>query len=396
MKYITPLIVATALSPLHSVWADEAPDTLVLPGAVNLQGIGNIYGVAGGVKHLGKHDISTYVAVATGDAEAFGLAITDIPFLYGKLSYAYAQADGVTKETHYRRGASIGTVYDQDLSGNVHTLALTHALPFPNLTSTLGITKSTVSLDGYALEAGGDISINESGLGDIDTTSLSANATWDTRDGPKGLAPGSKVSTSLVFDLGRSGQSSQGQVNYQLSHHISTSSSTLLSLYVNGSHAFILSKASDYDTDGEVRDALDAQCDTLSANEQHDCLKLERDLVDYIVASNNEGTALAVGGSQGLRSYQESFFRGRHSLVEGAELQWRLPDQWQFSKQSELQWVAFIEDAQVADEIENLTSNSQYSVGTGVRAYIGDVPARLEFAHGKDGNALLLTAGLVF
>jgi hypothetical protein len=58
--------------------------------------------------------------------------------------------------------------------------------------------------------------------------------------------------------------------------------------------------------------------------------------------------------------------------------------------------VIFTEGAQIADEFNKLSDNSYYSVGTGIRAYTGDIPVRAEFAYGENGNAFLLTAGLVF
>jgi len=56
----------------------------------------------------------------------------------------------------------------------------------------------------------------------------------------------------------------------------------------------------------------------------------------------------------------------------------------------------FAEGAQIADELNELSDNNYYSIGTGIRAYAGEIPVRAEIAHGKSGNALLLTAGLVF
>ncbi|OUS31915.1 hypothetical protein A9Q99_02140 [Gammaproteobacteria bacterium 45_16_T64] len=397
MKYIAAAIAIASLTPSQSAWSEEASKSVFLPGAINLYGVGTLYGAAAGVKNISDKGVNGYVAVAGGDATAFGLALTDIAFLGGKLSYLYAQADDATIETHYGRGTNVGNIYEQDLSGNVHRIALSHQLPNPQLTTELSFTRTSVSLDGYAIEDGNDIFINESGLGDIETTSVAAGITWDNRTGPQGLAAGSKVSTSLSFDLGRAGQSNQALFNYQLSHHIAISNSSLLSLYANGSHAFVLSKEDQYDTEEEVIAALDARCDEQSSvQRQNDCFQLEADLATYIATSNREGTAKAVGGSQGLRSYQESFFRGSNSLVEGAEFQWKLPQEMQFTKSANLQWIAFVEEAQIADDFGDLLENSNYSIGTGLRAYVGDIPARLEFAHGKDGNSLILTAGLVF
>ena len=396
MRKTTLLLTLAYIVTLPSAYADNASQYTALPGAVHLDGVGSLYGGIAGVKDIGINDYNIYVGVARGDGDVFGLAINDIPLWRGQFSYIYAQANDLTIETQYQRGADTGRIYEQDLSGNIHRFALTHKLPVENLTSTVSFTRSSVSLDGYADEDGRDITFNQSNLHDVNTTSFAAELTWDNRSGPVGLRSGSKISTALKIDTGRTGQSDQGTFEYKLSHHIDIGLNALASFYLNGSHAFIISQATKFDTAAEVVDTLNAQCDQLSGQQQTSCVQLESDLATYIADSNSHGTAKAIGGSQGLRSYQESFFRGANSIVEGAELQWQLPNFLQITDAAKLQWVAFAEGAQISDNFNKLTSNSRYSVGTGLRAYVGDIPARLEFSHGEDGNTFLLSAGLVF
>lgn len=383
-------------TPLTS-YADKQTEYLALPGALHFDGVGTLYGAGASVKNIGESDYSAYVGIAGGDASAFGFGVADIPLLSGRVSYFYAQASDATIDTQYQRGDDNGNTYEQDLTGSIHRFALTHDLPFENTTSTIALSRSSVSIDGYADDDGNTIAINQSGLSDIETTSVMAGLTWDNRTGPTGLSQGTKVNTSLRLDLGRTAQSDQGVFEYKLSHHLNIAPNMLASFYLNGSHAFIISEEEKYNTDAEVKSALKANCNLITnASQQASCLQLEQDLTNHIVASNKKGTAKAVGGSQGLRSYQESFFRGSNSLVEGAELQWQLPESMQFSSKAKLQWVMFAEGAQIADELNELSDNSYYSVGTGIRAYAGEIPVRAEFAHGKSGNAFLLTAGLVF
>jgi len=396
------MLALTSITSLSTAHADEASSTFVLPGALHLEGVGTLYGAAAGIKDIDESDYNLYIGIAGGDANAFGLAVTDVALLNGRFSYIYAQADDAVKETQYQRGGDAGNVYEQDLSGNIHHFSLSHELPITNLTSTIAVSLSSVSQEGYADEDGNKIAINPSGLHDIDALSMSAELAWDNltsdnRTGLSGLETGSKLSASIKLDSGRTAQSDQGTFDYQVSHHIGIGNTALASFYLNGSHAFIVKQAKKYDSDAEVKNALDAQCTRLTdANEQIRCLQLEQDLTTYITASNNKGTAKAVGGSQGLRSYQESFFRGSNSIVEGMELQWQLPEFMQPGNTIALQWITFAEGAQIADDFSELSENSRYSIGTGLRAYIGDVPTRVEFAHGEDGNAFLLTAGTVF
>jgi len=396
MKKASLLLALTCIATPLLSQADEQVEYLVLPAVLHHSGVGTLYGAAANIKNIGESDYSAYVGIADGDASAVGFGVSDISLWSGQFSYFYAQARDATIDTQYQRGDD-GNIYEQDLSGSIHRFALTHDLPFESMKSTIALSRSTVSIDGYADDNGTEILINQSGFHDINTTSLMADITWDNRVGPIGLAQGTKVSASLRFDLGRTAQSDQGVFGYKLSHHISFTESALASFYFNGSHAFVISKDEKFDTEAEVRAELNASCNLLSSPSQTtSCLQLEQDLTSYIVASNNKGTAKAVGGSQGLRSYQESFFRGSNSLVEGVELQWQLPDTMQIGSSTKLQWLMFAETAQIADKLNELSDRTYYSVGTGIRAYAGDIPVRAEFAHGASGNTVLLTTGLVF
>ena len=397
MKKASLLLALTCIATPLTSYAEKQTEYLALPGALHLDGVGTLYGAAASIKNIGASDYTAYVGIAGGDASAFGFGIADIPLWNGQFSYFYAQASDATIDTQYQRGSDNGNIYEQDLSGNIHRFALTHNLPFENTTSTIAFSRSSVSIDGYADDDGNEIMINQSSLSDIITTSVMAGLTWDNRTGPIGLAQGTKINTSLRFDLGRTAQSDQGVFEYKISHHVNIAENALVSVYLNGSHAFIISEDEKYDTEIEVRNALNANCNLVSnPSQKASCSALEQDLTGYIVASNKNGTAKAVGGSQGLRSYQESFFRGANSFVEGVELQWQLPESMQFASTTKLQWIMFAEGAQIADGLNDLSENSYYSVGTGIRAYAGDIPVRAEFAHGENGNAFLLTAGLVF
>ncbi|MBV1880289.1 MAG: hypothetical protein KUG82_01585 [Pseudomonadales bacterium] len=380
-----------------AVSASDNSQTLIIPGAIHLEGVGSVYGAGAGIKAIGESDYNIFVAIAGGDADVFGLGITDVPLLNGRFSYIYGQADEVLVETQYQRGSVVGRLYEQQISGDLHRFALTHDLSKENMSSTLALSLSSVALDGYANENGVEIAINATHLHDIETLSVTAGLEWDNRVGTVGLKTGSKVGASLTLESGRTAQSDQGILELKASRHLGISDEALVSFYVNLSHAFIVSQATAFDSIEEVSNTLDAQCDGLSNTEQQNqCRLLEQDLVSYITDSNNKGTAKPVGGSQGLRSYQESFFRGANSLVEGIELQWQLPKVMQFGETTKLQWVAFVEGAQITDDVGKLLSDSRYSVGTGLRAYVGGIPLRAEFAHGEEGNAFLLNAGLVF
>src|SRR5690606_34948992 len=108
----------------------------------------------------------------------------------------------------------------------------------------------------------------------------------------------------------------------------------------------IVSQATAYDSDAEIRAELDAKCNSLPTAQQASCTELENALVAYVLASNKYGTASAVGGGFGLRSYGEQYFRGANAWLQGMELDYRLPPAKRGKGKQRLHLIAFAESAQ--------------------------------------------------
>jgi hypothetical protein len=114
------------------------------------------------------------------------------------------------------------------------------------------------------------------------------------------------------------------------------------------------------------------------------------------LASNKYGTASALGGGSGLRSYGEQFFKGANTLLQGIELDYQLPEFSLFNGESKLHVVAFAETAQINDKLSDLFDDSLHSVGLGLRTYTDDLVLRLETAYGEDGSAWAFRVGMPY
>ena len=120
------------------------------------------------------------------------------------------------------------------------------------------------------------------------------------------------------------------------------------------------------------------------------CLELQEDVTEFIDQSNKYGTATPLGGSTGLRSYREFRFRSANNALSSAELRYN------FNYHLPLQAVSFFELGHANDQLSQLYKKSVYSAGLGLRAFVKDIPLRLEAATGNEGESVFLTAGLPF
>jgi hypothetical protein len=389
--YLTASMLLGALShaDAHAKSSNnKATEHSVLPAAIHLEGVGNIAGVAIQSKNLGEDDFSAVAGVAVGDAQAALLSLSDVAWAGGKLSFTTVFVADLTLETQYARGTSTGTRYEQSLSGLGQFVSFKSPIDqqqhwYTNLGLTL------VSFEGYADAHGGDITINQSGLHDVFSTTATVGLSHDARPLTTNRS-GMKANIELASQLLRAGQSDQGQVNYAASYAWSFMGDHKVTTYARGSHAFVLSKRAEYDEVSEVLAEINGQCATANVS----CTGLENDLANYIVDSNNNGSAQPLGGAYGLRSYSEQYIKAANTLLEGVELTLAMPWGKKNVNGQSIELVAFAEAGQANDALSSLTDDSLYSVGVGARFNINDLPIRLEAAVGSDDTqAWFLTAG---
>jgi hypothetical protein len=376
-------------------YSEEGNNVQLIPVLLRLDGVGEIYGGAVGLKDITESKFSVHVGATTGDVKAGILSISDVKIGKNILNYQFVKLNELNLTTQYTRNAQTAIPYQQLLSGSGHHVGIERQLETPNLSSNIDIILSEISFEGYLDNKGNKININMDGLNDVTSTILRYGLHLDARDN-KQYGAGYQLKGTLGLTVGRDGQSDQGQWDYQMSKHYLIRDDILLSAYLKGSHSMVLSINTKYDSDEEIRAELNAQCDALSGDDALSCKNLEDSLVSYILASNKYGTASALGGGSGLRSYGEQFFKGANTLLQGIELDYQLPEFSLFNGESKLHVVAFAETAQINDKLNDLFDDSLHSVGLGLRTYTDDLVLRLETAYGEDGSAWALRVGMPY
>ncbi len=366
-----------------------------LPVLLRLDGVGEVYGVALGVTNVGNREFDLHVGAAGGDVKGGGVSVSEFDLGPGKLNFQFASLSELNVVTQYARSTTVGPVFQQELSGSGYHLGYVMPLQWDDWDLQYDFVQTKVSFESFRNKDGEEININMDGLTDVNSTVIGVGFNWDNREA-QAFSEGAQFKHGLLLTQGRDGQADQGQWNFKVAQHLFLSDDLLLSAYVKGSHAFILSELAKYDTDAEIRAQLDAQCDTLTGTEAEDCVALEESLVSFVLANNKYGTANAIGGNGGLRSYSEQFFRGANSWLEGVEMEYRLPSFSVFSGDRALHAVVFAESAQVNDKLSDLFDDSLHTVGLGFRTYAEDLALRLETAHGEDGNAWVFSVGLPY
>lgn len=368
---------------------DEETSYSVLPALVHLEGVGTVAGVGLQAKDIGSEDWQAVTGVAAGDVEAAVIGISHYPIANGHLSVNQIFVSDATLTTQYARGTDTGTEYQQNLSGAGSIAKYSQFLSAQHAWY-LGAGLSTVALEGYDNEDNDKIDINDAGLHDVNTTSFSIGYHYEqSPDSASGWQTNLEFATALF----RAGQSDQGQLNHNTHYTQAISNRLSVTGYIRGSHGFVLNRKKEYDEVDEVLGALNGQCATLTTIEkQQDCAQLEQDLANYIVQSNRNGSAKAIGGAYGLRSYSEQFVKAANTLLEGVELAYQLPVNLTDNKKLEI--IGFSEAGQASDDIQKTFDKSLYSMGAGIRLHVNSLPIRLEIAKGNDDTqSAYLTAG---
>ncbi len=372
-------------------WAGEPVQHKVIPIIAHLEGVGSVAGVGLQSENVGEEDYKATVGLAIGDIEGGAFNIADISAFKGKVSFSTFAITKAEVDTQYGRGTDTGTEYKQELSGfgqlaNLKTYINQQQYWYANVGMTL------VSFGDYSTSNGDVIAINDEGLHDVFSTLVSYGVAVDERDS-FGDGSGLFASVELAGLLFRPGQSDQGQLNYASSYTWAFDGHNTVTAYLRGSHGFVVAKKADYDEVDEVLSELNGQCDLLvNEADKNRCSTLELELASFIVDSNNKGSAQALGGAYGLRSYSEQYIKAANTLLQGVEGTLNVPVS--VGDGNRLELISFMESAQASDRLAQVFDDSLYSVGFGARMTIKDTPLRLEVAKGSDNSeAWFFTAG---
>ncbi len=341
-----------------------------LPAAVRLEGVGPVYGVAAGANNLSGERVSLIAGAAFGAAQAQGALIRDVPMglAKGGLSFGFANLSSARFNTSYVRGLESSTVFEQEISGQIFGAGAEYKLS-SDLKLELGLVQSTVRLDNYYLDGERVIRPITNGYHPVKTNSKILQLKYDTTPIGAGAA--------LATAEGRTGQSDTLTATYSLNGQIPLADKLSFHSRLRWSDAYITKQQKKYLTAAEVRGALNTGCTTVQ------CQTLEDSLAAYIARNNLHGTAVPLGGNQGVRAFDEFSLRAAHTRLVAFELRLDLLPWLQFVPSYELGWSR--------DQTKDLYEKSVQSYGVGLRGKVKDLAVRLAMAQTHDQSAWFLT-----
>ena len=373
---------------------------LVLPIVLRLEGVGLIYGAGGGVQDTVGDRVDIYAAKSFGAVDALGVLATDVPI--GAEGFAMTlfalTVSRAAFDTAYRRGITEDSSLVQEVSGNGFGSIVDGLFLDRQLKVTAGIAQTKVVLEDFQDSSGDSIPIPGAVLHDIDTNHKIIAVEYDRTEGSPSPLRGYRLGINAVTADGRVGQSDTLTTTYRAAGFFGLGQSLTWGVFVLGSDATVTRRETKYDTEDEVREALEIDCASVAdSRKRAQCEQLEDDLSAYIAANNRYGTATPLGGSTTLRAYRELRFRAAHTRLVSTELRWRISESLSlgfFNRDgNQLEVVPFWEIGYASDQAGQLYDSSRASYGVSVRLFINNIPLRLGVAQGEEGTAWFLTAG---
>jgi len=301
-------------------------------------------------------------------------------------------------ETSYLRGLQDDNdnKYTQNLDITAISMGAEYEIINKSLFLKFNTTKSTVEFGDYSIDSE-KIDLPGANLFDVETLNIGLNLEFKLEDDRK--EKGLLLSSGFNQLSGRKGQSDHLLTNFTLALKYPIIESVIFKFKALRSTA--VASSSKYDKESEVRDALGVDCSGISnSSKRSECEKLENNLVQYIAAHNKYGTANAIGGSAGLRSFREQRFKAQNNQVTLTELAFRLSDYLNstlFTKDRSLDLVSFYDTGYASDEKSELMDKHLYSRGVGLNINSENNTVMLQYSEGSyDSNAWFLSVGKSF
>lgn len=367
----------------------------VLPIGLRYEGAGALYGALY-KKDSGKN--SFLVGATGGDIKALGAMYTKHLSKKFELSLALGVAQDINLETTYERGVTDdrGSRYTQELNLTAIALGGRYQLIEDRWRLNFSIVKSTVELGKYENEYR-DIQFDQANLFDIETLTSTFSTNIDFYNNAKDLGIGFNLGVSSLS--GRKGQSDHLVSHIGINSKVPVTSFLSYSLKGQINQASVSSKK--YATEEKIKEALNAQCSTIvDSQKRTDCLELESDLVEYLKAHNNKGTANPIGGAGSLRSFREFRFKAANTAYYSNELKLSLGRLFNagFTKSGkDIELISFYDVGFANDKTSDLFDKSVYSFGGGVNLKINKASIQLQASRGRfNSNAWSLSVGNSF
>lgn len=360
----------------------------ILPIAGRYDGAGGAYGAAY-QEQFGKNRV--IVGAVTGDVLAYGGLLTHFMNKNIEFSLGAASFSDVSLLTTYNRGLTDDEddQYILKLQGQAVALGSKIWLFSDLITTNLSVTQSTIQFDGYQDNSGEDIEFDQANLFDVETTAIKLGFDLNFYDNARTPSQGVGFNAAITQLSGRTGQSDQLTLDYGFN--------SLYPFLKHFSFGFkgkysdaIVDKNSKYDSEDEIRDALDAKCSSVTDSvKRSKCEDLENALVAFILENNTVGSASPLGGSAGLRSFREQRFKAAHTALYTAEINTNLSTLFDVlnKKDTKLLFSIFYDQGYASDNKLELFDESKFSNGAAIRLVKGRGSINLQAASGSDDSS---------
>ena len=355
-----------------------------IPIALRYAGIGNIYGLGYANSYTSEHKF--LLGGVSGDVVALG----------GRYVYQMAKPNSAQYElmighvaemnalTYFSRGTAI----DQQSQGygqrvSLHALSLNKRVMWGDFKWKWNVAFVTSQINGFS---------DERKNADIVTPNIHltpfAQASLGVKVAKQYRLTNAQDAMQLAIDaqLRTPSAGYSGDTLMTVENDWSWQVFSKGTLRLNGFYSTVLAVAKKIPKQSDVRQAFGIDCNQLSeASNRQPCEAFENDIVSYITAHNNHGTARSLGGATYLPAYVQGRFRAANSAFLGLDYAHVVLDASWVPQLFLSQQVGF-----ASDDPTHLTEHPQYSSSAGLQWWLSDIAVRAQYATGSEGGVFSL------
>jgi hypothetical protein len=364
----------------------------VYPIVGEIPGLGQAAGAGASVLNMGGGDADFTGYYVNGDFRAKGFALLDYHLVRHRLVLDFGYNDYFVAPVVYQRGI------DSD----------PHDVIYPKAEGQYGIGQLTLTFDQrryefYARYLSGRERLHEvldkdgTAFAGVDTAWnyaywVTLGATVDRTDDRLDPRRGTRFEFAARLPSPEDANRSEAVVTASnLTGYVPARRWDTLALNLFYSRAIVTRKGETDFATLQVTDGLN--CTRYPLGPERDaCVATETKFLNNLIANNRYGTAMPLGGTQRLRSFDNGRFYAGQALFYGIEYRWNLTDEHTPFNiyvargiRTGIQMAAFWERGMVADHAGDLLEKGRASYGLGFRVVLSGVVIRLDLANGREG-----------
>ncbi len=366
----------------------------LFPYPYSLPGIGQGYGLVGGMMNIDNTTTDLYGMIFDGDIGGLALSLAEIQLLpeHLILDTGYTRLSAATVQNYGQRGMHS----DKNDFANIEMEDMTYigarltATSFDRRLEFYGAyyhgtqqLKSIRDRDGNVIIEAQNSAVER---GSVSMFGTRLDLTDDYRDPRRGVRIDTNWSSSPPLD----NASRYYVVDYNATVYVPLGRRSTWAFNAFRSDAHVQRQGETVRTTIEQEQGVDCNSITNLADRQ-----LCEDFLTNTIANNTYGTARSLGGFNQLRSYPAGRFSGAHTLFFGTEVRWNLTDESTpydifIMKDVRTSWqiALYYEMGSVADDRDELGDLWRSSTGVGLRMITASgVVFRADVAGGREGIA---------